>query len=150
MEKIPSGTWVVVADGDGARVFANVGDERKLSLRQDKLLSLGDSIDTDSGNFAKDRPDADLDEAAFSRKLAMCINDAALKNQFEHIVLIADPHSRGQMRPLRHKERLSRMVGELSKTLAYSPVEDIERALHGLADATPGSVTRKPDLNWHV
>jgi len=44
MEKIPSGTWVVVAARDSARVFGNVGDERKLSLRQDKLLSLRISL----------------------------------------------------------------------------------------------------------
>lgn len=129
MEKIPAGTWVVVADGEGARLFINAGDERQLSLRQDKLLSQDDSIDTGPGDVPYDTTDAELGEAAFSRRLAMHINDAALKNQFKHIVLIADPHSLGRMRPLLHKEVLSRMVGELSKTLTNSPIEDIERAL---------------------
>lgn len=130
MEKIPAGTWIVVADGAGARLFTNIGDENKISLRQDDLLSQDDSIDTGPGNVPKDKTDADLGEASFSRELAQRINDAALKNQFEHIVLIADPQSLGRMRPLLHKETLSRMVGELSKTLTNSPVEDIERALH--------------------
>jgi protein required for attachment to host cells len=129
MEKIPAGTWIVVADGEGARVFTNIGDDRKLSLRQDDLLSQDDSIDTGPGNVPKDKTDADLGEAAFSRELAQRINDAALKNRFEHLVLIADPHSLGRMRPLLHKETLSRMVGELPKTLTNSPIEDIERAL---------------------
>ncbi len=129
MEKIPAGTWIVVADGEGARVFTNVGDDNKLSLRQDDLLSQEDSIDSGAGKVPKDKTDADLGEAAFSRELAQRINDAALKNQFEHLVLIADPQSLGRMRPLLHKETLSRMVGELSKTLTNSPIEDIERAL---------------------
>jgi protein required for attachment to host cells len=130
MEKIPAGTWVVVADGAGARVFTNIGDEKTLSLRQDDLLSQDDSLETGPGNVPKDKTDADLGEASFSRELAHRINDAALKNQFEHIVLIADPQSLGRMRPLLHKETLARMVGELSKTLTNSPIADIERALH--------------------
>jgi protein required for attachment to host cells len=130
MEKIPAGTWVVVADGAGARVFTNIGDENALSLRQDDLLSQDDSLETGPGNVPKDKTDADLGEASFSRELAHRINDAALKNQFEHIVLIADPQSLGRMRPLLHKETLARMVGELSKTLTNSPIADIERALH--------------------
>jgi len=129
MEKIPAGTWVVVADGEGARVFTNIGDEKQLSLRQDTLLSQDDSSNTGPGDMPMDKTDADHGEAAFSRELAMRINAAALKNEFEHFVLIADPHSLGRMRPLLHKETLSRMVGELSKTLTNSPIEDIERAL---------------------
>ena len=30
MDKIPTGTWVVVADGEGARLFTNVGTERSV------------------------------------------------------------------------------------------------------------------------
>jgi len=129
MQKIPEGTWIVVADGAGARVFTNIGDENKLSLRQDDLLSQDDSLETGPGNVPKDKSDADLGEASFSRELAQRINDAALKNQFEHIFLIADPQSLGRMRPLLHKQTQSRMVGELAKTLTNVPLEDIERAL---------------------
>ncbi|PZO09842.1 MAG: host attachment protein [Lysobacteraceae bacterium] len=128
MEKIPAGTWIVVADGAGARVFTNVGDDRKLSLRQDDLLSQ-DDVEGGPSKLPKDHTDADIGEAAFSQQLAQRINAAALKNQFEHLVLIADPHSLGRMRPLLHKQTLSRLVGELAKTLTNSPIEDIERAL---------------------
>lgn len=128
MEKIPAGTWIVVADGAGARVFTNVGDDRKLSLRQDDLLSQ-DDVEGGPGKLPKDQSDADIGEAAFSHQLVQRINAAALKNQFEHLVLIADPQSLGLMRPLLHKETLSRLVGEMAKTLTNSPIEDIERAL---------------------
>ena len=131
MGKIPEGTWIVVADGAGARVFTNIGDEYKISLRQDDLLSQEDlAADGGPGNVPKEQSLADLGEAAFSHQLAQRINAAALKNLFSHMVLIADPHSLGRIRPLLHKEAQSRMVGELAKTLTISPLADIERALH--------------------
>lgn len=130
MEKIPAGTWVVVADGAGARVFTNVGNDRNISLRQDDHLSQADLTEGGSGDVPQEQTIAEIGEAAFSRQLAHRINAAALKNLFDHIVLIADPQSLGRMRPLLHKETLARLVGELPKTLTNSPLEDIERALH--------------------
>ena len=128
MEKIPAGTWVVVADGAGARVFTNVGDDTRLSLRQDDLLTQDDT-EGGPGKVPQEQSDADLGEAAFSHQLAHRINAAALKNQFHHLVLIADPQSLGRIRPLLHKETQSRLVGELAKTLTNAPLADIERAL---------------------
>lgn len=129
MDKIPAGTWVVVADGAGARVFTNVGDDKTLTLRQEDLLSQTDLLGGSPGDAPQEQSPADHGEAAFSHQLAHLINAAALKNQFEHLVLIADPQSLGRMRPLLHKETLSRMVGELAKTLTNAPLADIERAL---------------------
>jgi hypothetical protein len=34
MDKIPTDTWVVVADGSKARMFRNVGEGMKVSLKQ--------------------------------------------------------------------------------------------------------------------
>jgi protein required for attachment to host cells len=131
MGKIPAGTWIVVADGEGARVFTNIGTEMKVSLRQDDLLSQDDlAADGGPGNVPAEQSLADLGEAAFSQQLAQRINAAALKNLFTHMVLIADPQSLGRMRPLLHKETLSRLVGEMPKTLTNAPIPDIERALH--------------------
>jgi len=128
MEKIPAGTWIVVADGAGARVFTNIGDDKKLSLRQDDLLSQ-DDMEGGASKLPKEQSIADIGEAAFSHQLAQRINAAALKNQFEHLVLIADPQSLGRIRPLLHKQVQARLVGELGKTLTHAPIADIERAL---------------------
>jgi len=128
MDKIPAGTWIVVADGAGARVFTNIGDDRTLTLRQDDLLSQDDTQGS-SGGVPQEQSEADLGEAAFSHKLAHRINAAALKNQFEHWVLIADPQSLGRIRPLLHKQTQARLVRELGKTLTHAPIADIERAL---------------------
>ena len=125
MQKIPSGAWVVVADGGHARLFTNVGTETSLTLQPDDLKEGGPGdLPDDAGNLPE------IDEAAFSRRLAHTINAAALQHRFEHLVLVADPQSLGRMRPLLHKETMARLVGELPKTLTNSPLEDIERALH--------------------
>ncbi len=128
MHNIAKGTWVVVADGAGARVFTNIGDEKAISLRQDDLLSQDDT-EGGPGKVPQEQNDADMGESAFSHQLAHRINAAALKNQFQHLVLIADPQSLGRIRPLLHKVVQERLLGELGKTLTNAPLADIERAL---------------------
>lgn len=130
MDKIPTGTWVVVADGENARVFTNIGTDTAIKLRQDELLDQEDLAEAGGpGDLPREQTHADVGEAAFSQQLANTINAAALKNKFKHLVLIADPQSLGRMRPLLHKEVTARMVRELPKTLTNSPLADIERAL---------------------
>jgi len=131
MEKIPAGTLVVVADGAGARMFRNVGDEQNVALKQDDMLELMNSNDDGpAGSTPTEQTGKQTDEATFAKQLALRLNDGALNNRFEHLVLIADPQTLGLMRPLLHKETQQRMVGELAKTLTNSPLGDIERALH--------------------
>ncbi len=129
-DKIPAGTLVVVADGEGARVFRNVGDDQALSLQQQDLLELMNmNDDGPAGSMPAESTGRQIDEATFAKQLALCLNAGALKNEYAHLVLVADPQTLGQMRPLLHKETLQRMVAEVAKTLTNSPLADIERAL---------------------
>ena len=129
--RIPAGTLVVVADGEGARVFRNVGDEQTVTLQQQELLELMNmNDDGPAGSMPTESTGQQLDEATFAKQLALRLNAAALKGEFEHLVLIADPQTLGQMRPLLHKETLQRTVAEIAKTLTNSPLADIQRALH--------------------
>ena len=128
--KIPAGTLVVVADGEGGRVFRNVGDDKAITLQQQDLLELMNmNDDGPAGSMPAESTGRQIDEATFAKQLALRLNAGALKDEFAHLVLIADPQTLGQMRPLLHKETLQRMVGEIAKTLTNSPLEDIERAL---------------------
>jgi protein required for attachment to host cells len=70
-----------------------------------------------------------IEEAKFAKKLAHRLNAAALKNEFSHLILVADPQTLGQIRPRLHQEASKRMVGELAKTFTNSPLADIEQAL---------------------
>ena len=130
--KIPSGTLVVVADGEGARVFRNVanGNGEGLTLKQFDLLELMNmNDDGPAGVQPAESTGQQIDEATFAKQLALRLNAGALKDDYAHLVLIADPQTLGQMRPLLHKETQQRMLGEIAKTLTNSPLEDIERAL---------------------
>ena len=130
MHKVPTGTWVVVADGAHARMLRNVGEGNTLSLRQDSVVEPKD-LDDDgpAGHRPPETHGSDTDEATFAKQLAHRLNDAALKNEFAHLLLVADPRTLGEMRPLLHQETIRRMLGEVNKTLTHAPLEDIERAL---------------------
>lgn len=130
MDTIPAEAMVVVADGQSARVFRNVGADGVVSLQQQEALSarsLGD--DSASGIAPTEQAPREADEAAFAKQLAQRLNHGALTNAYAHLVLVADPQTLGQMRPQLHKETLQRLHGELAKTLTNSPVHDIERSL---------------------
>lgn len=134
MDKIPNGAWVVVADGTKARILCNVGKGIQLSLKQLQLVEPTD-LDDDgpAGRQPPESSTAQIDEATFAKQLAHRLNAAALKNEFAHLVLMADPQTLGQMRPLLHAETSRRLLGECAKTLTRAPLEDIERTLKAMA-----------------
>ncbi|MDQ6645740.1 MAG: host attachment family protein [Pseudomonadota bacterium] len=131
MGKIPTDTWVVVADGGKARMLRNTGGEGDaLSLTQDRALEAKDmDVEGPAGHQPPETSGSYMDEATFAKQLAHLLNAAALKDEFSHLVLIADPQTLGQIRPQLHQETTRRMVGELAKTFTNSPLSDIERAL---------------------
>jgi protein required for attachment to host cells len=134
MTLVPSDTLVVVADGEGARLFRNRGDERAPSLQQVELLELMNMDDDGpSGSMPQESSGYDIDEATFTKQLAHGLNEGALKRKYEHLVLIADPATLGRIRPQLHKEVQTRLVTEIAKTLTNAPLGDIGQALRGPA-----------------
>jgi protein required for attachment to host cells len=132
MTLVPSDALVVVADGEGARVFRNRGDERAPALRQVELLELMNMDDDGpSGRMPQGASGSAIDEATFAKQLAQGLNAGALKLQYEHLVLIADPATLGRIRPQLHKDVQARLVAEIAKTMTNAPVGDIEQALRG-------------------
>ena len=132
MHKIPTGTWVVVADGTQARLFHNVGKHDALQLKQEDLIK-PDVVDEQgqgpSGHRPPEASPEQTDEATFAKQLVHRLNAAALKQEFEHLFLIADPKTMGEIRPQLHAETSKRLTGELTKTLTNSTLEDIEKIL---------------------
>ncbi|WP_426688169.1 host attachment family protein [Rhodanobacter ginsengiterrae] len=132
MHKIPTGTWVVVADGTHARLFHNIGKHDALRLKQEALIKPDTNDTEDQGPSGHRPPEAtpeQTDEATFAKQLVQRLNAAALKQEFEHLFLIADPKTMGEIRPQLHGETTRRLTGELAKTLTNSTVEDIEKIL---------------------
>ena len=130
MPKLPEGTLVVVADGEKARWFRNVGDDNALQLRQEALMDAHDMfLQGPSGAAPPEQTLQQTDEASFAKQVATKLNEGALQHEYADLVLVADPQTLGQMRPQLHKETLARLRGEVAKTLTNSPLEDITRAL---------------------
>ena len=130
MSMIPHNTLVVVADGRAARLFRNHGDESALKLHQTETMDTSDALD--AGPSGSQPRDNDVGEAAFVKVLAERINRSALRNGFEHLVLVADPTTLGEIRPQLHKEVAQRMLAEVSKDWTNTPLDQIEKALHNL------------------
>ncbi len=130
MKKMPENTLVLVADGGQARTFISKGDGQTVQLEQkDVLTPQNISDDGPSGKRPHDQTESQTDEATFAKQLAHRLNDGALANQYEHLVLVADPQTLGQMRPQLHKETQQRLLFEVAKTLTNASLKDVEKAL---------------------
>ena len=128
--QIPHDALVVVADGTGARMFRNQGSDRDLMLHQFDMLELMNMNDDGPAGVMPDGATGyRIDEATFAKQLAERLNDGALKQQYDDVVLVADEKTLGAMRPLLHKETLARLRGEVAKTLTNTPLDEIQRIL---------------------
>lgn len=137
--KIPEGTLVVVANGGSARVFTNVGTDHDLTLKQQDELRMQDVSDAGvsgqgpSGVMPGDMTVSQVNEATFAKQVAVQLNEDALQQRFQHLVLVADPITLGRIRPQLHKEVQQRLLLDLAKDYTNSPIEDIEKALGKVA-----------------
>lgn len=130
MSPLPVDALVVVADGEGARIFRNRGEVGAVSLHQYDLLELMNTNDDGpSGAMPDESSSRQIDEATFAKQLAKGLNDGALKQQYEHLVLVADPATLGRVRPLLHKEATQRMVAAFAKDLTNNRLDDIEQLI---------------------
>lgn len=128
--KISHNALVVVADGTGARFFRNIGHEGKIQLSADGEFKPTNLLD--SGPAGKSPPESskqETDEATFAKQLAKELYSRAHGGHFASLVLIADPQTLGQIRPILHKEVQDRLVVEVGKTLTKASIADIQKAL---------------------
>ena len=127
---IPKKCFVVVADGTRAVFFRQKQQGHDVKLSQDGELT---PVNLDSEGPAGVRPpessDQETDQATFAKQLAHHLNDKALQNAFDDLILILDPQTLGQMRPSLHKEVEKRVVNEIAKNVVGQPVDEIEAVL---------------------
>ncbi len=130
MKKMPENTLVLVADGGNARTFRSKGDGKSVRLEQKDVLTPQNINDEGpSGSRPHEQSESQTDEATFAKQLAHRLNDGALKNEYTHLVVVADPQTLGQIRPQLHKETSQRLLFELAKTLTHASLKDLEQAL---------------------
>jgi protein required for attachment to host cells len=130
-KKMSHNAFVVVADGTGARFFRNTSHDTEIVLSADGALKPTNLLDDGpSGKRPRDSSHQDTDEATFAKQLANELYRRAHDEDFTALVLIADPQTLGQIRPLLHKEVQDRLVSEFDKTLTKSPIADIQKLLN--------------------
>lgn len=122
----PNNTLVLVTTGATAKLF-RVEDGRL--TKKDDWTPANLANDGPGGTAPVESSPKDLDEATFAKQVAERLYALAHKNAFSELILIADPQTLGQMRPLMHQEVTDKIIAEYPKTFINSPVSDIERLL---------------------
>jgi len=129
-QSVPKHALVCIGTGEGAIFFRNMGDAGNIELENKGKLEPGDLADEGpSGKSPPEQSDRESMEATFSKQLAEFLYQKAHAGEYDDLVLVLDPDTLGEVRPLLHKEVLDRMAMELDKTLTNHSVKDIERSL---------------------
>ena len=129
---LANGTLVAVTDGEKLRLFRNKGHEPQIDLVELREPAL-QAANTGSGgrhrSSTANHDDSRLREDDFAAAVAGYLNREALTGAFEHVVVIADPRTLGELRKHVQASLKAKLVGELSKDLAKHSVEAIENTL---------------------
>ncbi|MCE8005803.1 host attachment protein [Aestuariivita sp.] len=120
----------VIASGAEATIFVNVGTPRDIKLNHDGGQSPRNlEDDGPSGNRPTGSSDQETDEASFAKLLARSLYAKAYKGKFDHLVIVADPDTLGDIRPVLHQEVTLKITFEFAKALINSTTDDIARSL---------------------
>lgn len=122
-------TWIVVANGGSVRLLRNAGNASEVRLQEQDMPDLDDPHLGPSGSQPQS---VDIAEATFNRKLALWLNNQALNHGYEHLVLVADPISMGELRPLLHQQVNARTQAEITKDWTNLGLKEIEKALDAI------------------
>ena len=131
-------TWVVVADHQHGRIYANDGPGRGLQLVKglsfDTHLHRSREIGSDkpSRSFESQgslrhsiEPRTDLhreEGARFIASIAQALSAAAQRGEYDRLVVIAPPRALGEFRKLLPSAVRGKLVGEVNEDLTKVPV----------------------------
>ncbi|WP_454651043.1 baeRF12 domain-containing protein [Bradyrhizobium liaoningense] len=125
---LPTGTTVAVADGETIRLFHNTGVKPGVHLVE---ITAAPTASAHSGSGARHRtgsanPDGRrLIEDDFAAATAAFLNKLSLDGTIEHLVVISDPRTLGEMRKHFNRDLRGKILGELTKDFSGRPLEDI-------------------------
>ena len=154
--RVPHDSFVLVADGRKMLFFRNEGDAEFPNLAIERKRVDDNPPDREQGSDQAGRAfvsagsprtgsavsagahnrsaysETDfhqLEEDRFAAEAAGMLNERALRNEYESLVVVAPPKTLGEMRRHYHKEVEKRLAAEVAKDLTNAPVEEIERIL---------------------
>ena len=140
-----SGLWVVLADGEHARVVSPVAEHQQFSTRTalDSITAHlrahdlgtdrpGRTVESTGTLRHAISPRQDLHQAAkhvFVVEVAKSVNTAADNNVFDRLVLVAPGHALHDLKEALTPQARSKVVGTLEKDLTKVPDSDLARHL---------------------
>jgi protein required for attachment to host cells len=141
----PPVTWVVVADGAHARIYASNGIGKGLTPVPGGTL---DSPNLKGREIASDRPGRAFDSAGqgrhameseedpqrhesveFVREVAKLLEDRAKAHAYDRLVLVAAPRTLGDLRAALDKNAKALVAAEIDKDLVAFQADDIAKRI---------------------
>jgi len=128
---LPAQSLVVVIDGEKLALFRNQGSATEIRLEAVEAPPLENRVVGSPGRISSDaNPDNDTQaEDGHAMSVAQALNNWALKNEFDKLVVIAAPKTMGELRKHWHKEVEGSIIGEITKTLTGRSTDDIVKAI---------------------
>lgn len=141
---IPHNAWILVGDGEKAIILRNEGDADYPNLIVERLFEHENpptrEQGTDKPGRYNDGPSAQrsamenadwhaIEKTRFAKEISGRLYKLAHAGRFEKLVIVAPPHTLGDLRQNLHDEVRSRVIAEVDKTLTQHPVHEIEKVL---------------------
>lgn len=131
---IPQNTLVVVADGHQAILLRSHGVKEALKLTEERRLTPKNLADDGpSGSRPEEQTKRQTDEATFAKQLANELQSMKQANEFEHMVLAADPQTLGQLRDTMHETVSDTIILSLNKSLTNHSTSDMAEIVRNAA-----------------
>lgn len=139
---IPNNALVLVVDGRKMLFFRNQGDQNQIDLRTEAHDERDDAdfdrdLKTDApgtvsqiAGYGRDSMEEtdfkQQEEDNWVKEAAEKLRKRALRNDFDHLCIIAPPKALGVLRKALHKEVEKRVVCTINKEMSGRPIPDIE------------------------
>lgn len=141
-------TWILIADGDQAKVFEHTGPGKGLqvvegmSFEQERLQareimadrpgnSVGSQGARNSGGVEYSSDPVAVRERRFVENVAEELEKRRQRGEFERLIVAAAPTALGDLRPAFSKALKDTIVAELSKDLTNIPTPKLEEHFAG-------------------
>lgn len=138
---LPTGTVFAIVDGENFELYRNSGTEASpklspLDTPKMELTNFSAGIRKQDGSASRPATTGagggdQLHESAHVAAVTDWLNQQALSNKIDKLVVIADPRSLGEMRRHYHKQLEAVLLGEVAKTMAGRSEDEIIKAARG-------------------
>jgi protein required for attachment to host cells len=145
----PTVTWIVIADGNQAKVFEHDGPGKGLrplkdmQFEQEPLKAQEIMADRPGRSFASFGPGSrssmesssdpvQVRERKFVEHLAAVLNEKQVEGKFDRLVIAAAPAALGDIRPALSDQVKATVLAEMPKDLTNVPIPKLAQHFDGL------------------